>query len=95
MPTEHRLRASDADRQRLVAALQQHAAAGRLTLDEYAERVDRALLARTHGDLAAVMADLPPEATADHAAGGRQLVIAFLVALLALALIGAAVTAFR
>ncbi|GAA4929705.1 hypothetical protein GCM10025331_11950 [Actinoplanes utahensis] len=40
--------------------LEKHAAAGRLTLDEYAERVDRVLACRTHGELADATADLPP-----------------------------------
>ncbi len=47
-------RASDEDRQRVVRDLERHTAAGRLTLDEYAERVDRALASRTHGQLAEV-----------------------------------------
>jgi hypothetical protein len=95
MPTEHWLRASDADRDRLVAALQAHTAAGRLSLDEYSERVDQVFLARTHGELAAIVQDLPAESIVDHATSGRQLLIAFLVALLTLAVIGVAVAAFR
>jgi hypothetical protein len=85
-------RASDDDRQQVVRALERHTAAGRLTLDEYAERVDRALSARTHGQLAEVTADLPaspdPAGTGDsHAATARQLGVAFLVALAALLVI--------
>jgi DUF1707 SHOCT-like domain len=99
MSTEHRLRASDDDRDRLVEQLQRHAAVGRLSLDEYAERVDRVLVARTHGELAAVAHDLPAEPTADaavdHREGARQLIVALLVALLVLAVLGAAVAAFR
>jgi Domain of unknown function (DUF1707) len=99
MSTEHRLRASDADRDRLVEQLQRHAVAGRLSMEEYAERVDRVLVARTHGDLAAVVDDLPAEpivdATLDHREGARQLIIALLVALLVLVVLGAAVAAFR
>jgi DUF1707 SHOCT-like domain len=99
MSTEHSLRASDDDRDRLVEQLQRHAVAGRLSMDEYAERVDRVLGARTHAELAAVMHDLPPESTVgtalDHREGARQLMVAFLVALLVLALLGAAVAAFR
>ncbi len=63
MSTEHSLRASDDDRDRLVEQLQRHAVAGRLSMDEYAERVDRVLGARTHGELAAVTHDLPAEST--------------------------------
>ena len=99
MSTEHGLRASDDDRDRLVEQLQRHAADGRLSLDEYAERVDRVLVARTHGELAAVVHDLPAEPTADiavdHREGARQLILALLVALLVLAVLGAAVVAFR
>jgi Domain of unknown function (DUF1707) len=53
------LRASDGDRERAVAALKEHCAAGRLTLEELPERVARAYGARTLGDLADVMRDLP------------------------------------
>jgi hypothetical protein len=99
MSTEHSLRASDDDRDRLVEQLQRHAVAGRLSMDEYAERVDRVLGARTHGELAAVMRDLPAESTVDaaldHREGARQLIVAFLVAMLVLVLLGAAVAAFR
>jgi hypothetical protein len=87
-------RASDDDRQQVVRALERHTAAGRLTLDEYADRVDRALAARTHGQLASVTADLPAEpepspagpgdAAQAHAGTARQLGVAFLVALAAL-----------
>ena len=52
------LRASDQDRE---GALQQLAAAagdGRLTLEEYSERADAALAARTRGELDRVLADL-------------------------------------
>jgi hypothetical protein len=96
-------RASDDDRQRVVLALERHTAAGRLTLDEYADRVDRALAARTRGQLAEVTADLPAEpdptgpgdrvrhaagdAAQAHAGTARQLGIAFLVALAALIVI--------
>ena len=99
MSTEFRLRASDDDRDRLVEQLQRHAADGRLSLDEYAERLDRELVARTHGELAAVVHDLPAETTVDsapdHRESARQLIVALLVALLVLAVLGAAVAAFR
>jgi hypothetical protein len=92
---EHRLRASDDDRHRLVAALEAHTAAGRLSLDEYADRVALVFHARTLGELAAVLRDLPAESTVDHPASARQLVIAFLAAMIALAVIGTAVLIFR
>jgi len=92
---EHGLRASDADRQRAVAALERHTAEGRLSLDEFAERVDAVLAARTHGELAAITHDLPAVSTVDHATGVRHLAVAFLLALLALAVIGVAVAIWR
>jgi hypothetical protein len=52
------LRASDADRERVVAVLAEAAADGRLTLDEHAERVHRAYHARTLGELAVLTRDL-------------------------------------
>jgi Domain of unknown function (DUF1707) len=80
MMTDPRQRASDADRQRVVAALERHTAAGRLTLGEYAERVDSVLAARTHGELGAVTDDLP--ADADRSGDQRHLLVVFLVAAL-------------
>ena len=53
------VRASDADRDRVVEALAGASAEGRLTLEEYSERSDAALVARTVGDLASLTADLP------------------------------------
>lgn len=50
---------SDAERQRLIDTLRLHTAEGRLTLDEFSERVGFALAARTAGDLAPLTADLP------------------------------------
>ncbi|HTU37855.1 MAG TPA: DUF1707 domain-containing protein, partial [Acidimicrobiales bacterium] len=63
-------RASDADRDRAVTQLRDHVVEGRLTLDEFSERVGRTLEARTQGDLVAVMRDLPvPAPSAPVAAG--------------------------
>lgn len=52
-------RIADADRDRTVGILREHVVAGRLTLDEFSERMGAALEARTRGDLDAVMQDLP------------------------------------
>ena len=52
------LRASDADRERVVDLLAQAAADGRLTWEEHAGRVQRAYTARTLGDLAELTEDL-------------------------------------
>jgi hypothetical protein len=63
------MRASDADRDAVLAELSEHFRAGRLTSDELEERTGQALQARTFGDLAGLMADLPPSASAVPAAG--------------------------
>ncbi len=57
------LRVSDADRDRTVTLLREHVVEGRLTLDEFSERVGRVLQATTESDLHAVMADLPAGTT--------------------------------
>jgi hypothetical protein len=80
------LRASDDDRMRVVAALERHTAAGRLTLDEFSDRVSRALAAGTRHELAAVTRDLPPDVV--PGAVSRQLLVAFLLAMLTLAVLG-------
>jgi class 3 adenylate cyclase len=51
--------ASDADRDRVIEQLKQRTADGTLTLDEFANRVDRALVARSRGDLQGLVLDLP------------------------------------
>jgi hypothetical protein len=73
------IRASDDDRRRVVAALERHTADGRLSLDEFAERVTRALGATTHRELAAVTQDLPTEPPTTGVS--RQLLVAFLLAM--------------
>src|SRR5579864_8019951 len=52
------LRASDADRDRVLAMLGEAMSDGRLTVDEHAERVQRAIAARTLGELAELTTDL-------------------------------------
>ncbi|WP_245536988.1 MULTISPECIES: DUF1707 SHOCT-like domain-containing protein [Thermomonospora] len=59
----HDLRASDADRERVVQVLTEALADGRLTPEEHAERTARAYAARTLGELTGLTGDLtPPEA---------------------------------
>lgn len=55
--TSH-LRASDADRERVVDVLREAAADGRLTIEEHSERMERAYASRTFGELAELTADL-------------------------------------
>jgi hypothetical protein len=63
MSDQPTLRASDADRERTVVALREHAVDGRLTLEEFAERMSAAYDARTSGELDEVVADLPSRGT--------------------------------
>lgn len=53
------MRASDADRDRVAAALREHCAQGRISVDELNERLDGVYRARTFGELDKVTADLP------------------------------------
>jgi hypothetical protein len=68
------VRASDAERERVVEALRAHAEAGRLTADELEERVAAALAATTRDDLAALQRDLPgrPAPTVSRARDGGR-----------------------
>jgi hypothetical protein len=52
-------RASDADRERAVVELREHLVQGRLTLDEFSERVELAYRARSLSDLEAASSALP------------------------------------
>ena len=66
------LRASDADRDRVVTLLAEAVSDGRLTMQEHSERVQRAFSARTLGDLAELTTDLAePSAQPVRLDGGR------------------------
>ena len=53
------LRASDAERDAAAVELRTHAAAGRLDVEELEARLDAVLSARTRGDVAGALSDLP------------------------------------
>lgn len=53
------MRASDADREEAVTRLRDHAATGRLDVEELEQRISAAYAARTHGELAVLQRDLP------------------------------------
>lgn len=72
------VRASDVDRERAVAALREHTAAGRLTLEEFSERAGRAYAARTFDELAAIGRDLPGAVPAERRRRPRRFTIAVL-----------------
>jgi hypothetical protein len=67
------VRASDADRDQTVEALAGASAEGRLSLEEYAQRSDAALVARTVAELAVLTADLPAAPPGDAVAVPAQI----------------------
>src|SRR3954470_13308129 len=89
------LRASDAERERVAETLRRHHLDGRLDTEELQERLERAYAARTTGELAPLLADLPgereparrPRPSAPWPA--PPLLVAVLIALLSLATAGA------
>ncbi|MER6987911.1 DUF1707 domain-containing protein [Saccharopolyspora hirsuta] len=66
------MRASNADRDAVVQRLQEAAGEGRIDLAELAERVDRALAAKTYAELEPLTADLPSARVIDQ---GEPLVL--------------------
>jgi hypothetical protein len=77
-PAPRDLRASDADRERVVDVLNAALADGRLTDEEHSGRLHAALTARTLGSLASLTLDLvPPEGQPIQVDGGRMITGAF------------------
>src|SRR5829696_3074637 len=60
VPERGELRASHEDRDHVVDQLRIAAGDGRLTADELDERLERAIQARTYGELETLVLDLPP-----------------------------------
>jgi len=65
------LRASYEDRDRVVEQLRVSAGDGRRTADELDERLELAMTARTYGDLAKLVADLPASGSVADAPAPR------------------------
>jgi hypothetical protein len=64
------VRVSNAEREEVIERLHRHAAEGRLTLDEFEERVDEVYAAKTGAQLRATLRELPePGVGGGH--GGR------------------------
>ncbi|SDH90569.1 DUF1707 SHOCT-like domain-containing protein [Nonomuraea jiangxiensis] len=59
MANSPEMRASDADRDRVAAILREHTAQGRITMDEFNERLESLYSSKTYGELAKLTADLP------------------------------------
>jgi hypothetical protein len=64
MDRRQSVRVSDAERDHVVEVLREHLVAGRLTTEEFSERIDLALRARIARDLVRVQEDLPRVAAA-------------------------------
>jgi hypothetical protein len=64
-----RMRAGDAERNRVVEFLQRQVGAGRLTLEEFSERSAAAYRARTFGELGLLTEDLPVPVSARTTVG--------------------------
>ncbi len=59
MATQPSLRIGDRERDAVAAELQEHYAHGRLTLEEFNQRIDAVFAAKTQTDLGRITADLP------------------------------------
>jgi len=72
------LRASDADRERAIVLLREHAVAGRLTLEEFTDRMSAASRAVTKAELDELTRDLPaaPAPVATSRRGPTRFVVA-------------------
>lgn len=97
------LRASDIDRERVAARLQENYSTGRLSYDEFQERLEQAYGSKTLGELGTLTRDLPaegettapanpipPASTAGRAKRVRDRVLTYVVIMLFLIAIWAA-----
>ena len=74
--------AGDADRDRALAALRRHYAAGRLDLDELSRRVHLAAAARSTADLRTALQGLPTHLAATAVRGAKRIAIVAVVGFL-------------
>ncbi|GIH75878.1 hypothetical protein Plo01_23070 [Planobispora longispora] len=59
MAASPEMRASDGDRDKVASVLREHYAQGRLTVEEFDERLERLYTSKTYGELATLTSDLP------------------------------------
>ena len=84
------VRVSDAERTEVIEHLSHQTGEGRLTLEEFEERVDGALRSKTRGELDSILQGLPPlspHRTRSRVEVGRALRPLAAVALVALAIV--------
>ena len=72
MATDDPIRASDVDRDAVVGTLREAYTAGRLTIDEFDERMAAAYTSRTWGDLRDLTVDLPTQPALGSDLHGRD-----------------------
>ena len=73
MASDHSIRASDVDREVVVATLRDAYTAGRLTLEEFDERTSAAYASKTWGELRKLTEDLPSQPVLGSDVPGRRL----------------------
>jgi Domain of unknown function (DUF1707) len=73
MASDNTIRASDVDREVVVATLRDAYTAGRLTLEEFDERTSAAYAGKTWGDLRKLTEDLPSQPVLGSDVPGRRL----------------------
>ena len=73
MASDHTIRASDVDREVVVATLRDAYTAGRLTLEEFDERTSAAYSSKTWGELRKLTEDLPSQPVLGSDVPGRRL----------------------
>ena len=59
MASQSNMRVGDAEREATAGELREHFASGRLTQDEFDERLNQTFAAKTRADLLALFSDLP------------------------------------
>ena len=77
-PAPAQLRVSDTDREQVAGQLREHAAAGRITMAELELRAEQAYAAKTQGELAVLLSDLPATDTSDLPAKRRHWAVSVL-----------------
>ena len=70
-PRDRNLRVGDSEREAVAGVLREQHLQGRLTSDEFQERLDRCFAAKIYGDLDALVADFPADEDRSRLRRGR------------------------